>query len=383
MNSITSAPLRPGRFSSDAEQSYTLPGSYYWDPEIAARERKDVFFKSWLLVGYSHDIPGAGGYLATKLLDQPVFVARGKDGRVRGFYNVCRHRGHLLLDGCGHTTRIRCPFHAWTYDLHGRLVVAPNAANIPGFEMDEFKLAEIRTEEVGRMIFVNLDPEARPFNEVYPGLIGEFQSMVPSFDSLVWTRRDTYEIKANWKSVFDGLECYHCPYLHPGSMGGPDDRMEASFESTDFEYHARHIIRGNSDVMDTGRAEKFGVASNAALKDLNMWYVWPNILFMAHPGPSNFKVAHVWPTGPESCVRHIDQFTLTNPPAEFDLKQMANHKITFQQDIDAMEKVQQGVRALGYTPGRLMVDRERSWKSEHATHHFQNMVWKALNGTNY
>jgi carnitine monooxygenase subunit len=378
----TQAPLIRGMFNSDPERSYTLPGNYYWSPDIALRERELVFYRSWLLVGFTHDLKLPGSYFTTKLFDQPILVVRGKDDRLRAFYNVCKHRGHLLLEGKGKALRIRCPFHAWTYDLTGQLVAAPNAENVPDFDFAEFQLSEIRVEEVARMVFVNLDPDAKSFAETYPGLATEFRETVPGFDDLVWVRQDRYDIKANWKAVFDGLECYHCPYIHPGSMGSKNDRALPSFESTDFEFHARHIIRGNPEIIDSGRGEAFGIAPNAALRDLHMWYVWPNILFMAHPGASNFKVAHAWPTSPETTVRFIDQFTLNDPPSDHDLKQMAKHKGVFQQDIDAMERVQQGVHARNYAPGRLMVDRERSWKSEHATHHFQNLVWRALNGPN-
>jgi len=379
MDSIAELPLRKGKFNPNPELSYTLPANYYFDPDVMRAEGENIFMRSWLIAGFSHDLPEPGDYRTSMIANQPVLIVRGKDSKIRAFYNVCRHRGHLLLKGCGHTGGIRCPFHSWAYDLTGRLIAAPNSECVPGFDKSDFHLAEIRVEEVARMIFINFDEDAKPFEEVYPGLVQEFRDMVPGFDRVIWTRRDEYTIKANWKSVFDGLECYHCPYLHPGSMGGPNDRMQMSFESTDFEFFARHIIRGNPEVMDTAKGEAFGVGSDADLKDLNMWYVWPNILFMAHPGPANFKVAHVWPTGPETCVRYIDQFTLTNPPSEHDLAQMAKHKITFEEDLGAMESVQIGLHAKGYSSGRLMVDRERSWKSEHATHHFQNLVWSALN----
>lgn len=383
MDRIAEMPLSKGKFNSNAELSYTLPAHYYFDPDIMRLESENIWMHSWLIAGYTHDLPEPGSYRTSMIAGQPVLIVRGKDLKIRAFYNVCRHRGHLLLDGCGHAGGIRCRFHSWAYDLTGRLIAAPNSEAVPGFDKSEFHLAEIRVEEVaGRMIFVNFDEDAKSFDEVYPGLVADIIALAPKFDRLIWTRRDEYTIKANWKSTFDGLECYHCPYLHPGSMGGPNDRMQPSFESTDFEYYARHIIRGNPDIMDTSKAAQFGVTTGADLKDLNMWYVWPNILFMAHPGPANFKVAHIWPTGPESSVRYIDQFTLTDPPSEYDLRQMANHKITFLEDVGAMESVQIGLHARGYTSGRLMVDRERSWKSEHATHHFQNLVWEALNPSN-
>src|SRR5262245_4869571 len=142
MDTITAPPLRQGRFNPDPERSYALPGNYYFDHEIARRERDAIFLKSWLVVGFSHDLKEPGAYIATEIFDQPIFVVRGKDGVARGFYNVCRHRGHLLLKGRGQVGGVRCPFHSWNYDLTGRLVAAPNAAAVPGFDKTEFRLNE-------------------------------------------------------------------------------------------------------------------------------------------------------------------------------------------------------------------------------------------------
>ena len=104
---------------------------------------------------------------------------------------------------------------------------------------------------------------------------------------------------------------------------------------------------------------------------------------MAHPGRRNFKVAQAWPLGPEKTLRLVEQFTKTDPPSDDDVAQMARHRRVFEQDVAAMHDVQIGLHARGYTAGRLMVDKERSWRSEHGTHHFDNLVWVALNGRNY
>ncbi len=84
------------KFNPDPELSYTLPGYYYWDPAIHEKEREEIWFKSWILAGYLHDLKDPGDYVTREILDQEVFVLRGKDGELRAFYNVCMHGRHEL-----------------------------------------------------------------------------------------------------------------------------------------------------------------------------------------------------------------------------------------------------------------------------------------------
>ena len=105
----------------DPARSLTLPSHLYTSPEIFAREREAIFFKSWHLAGHVSDLPESGSYITASINDQGVFICRGKDGMLRGFYNVCAHRAHELLTGTGRARVITCPYHAWSYHLTGEL----------------------------------------------------------------------------------------------------------------------------------------------------------------------------------------------------------------------------------------------------------------------
>ena len=373
------------RFHPDEAQSYTLPAHYYYDPAIGEREREEIWFKSWLPVGYLSDLANPGDYITAKILDQLVFVIRGKDQTLRAYYNVCMHRGHVLLEGKGNRRMITCPFHAWTYDLDGSLKAAGNAENVADFDHADFSLAAVRVEQFLNMVFVNLDPDAATLDSQAGDLAAMVRSVLPNLDDLNRVRRDIYEINGNWKLYGDMLECYHCPVLHPQIMGEEDSYLKMSWETEEHGIWSVDIIEGQDELLERmHKVLPFDVGPESMVKDVHIWFLWPSLLLMAHQGPANFKLAQVWPTGSESMIRTIDHFVLNNPPSAHEFAQMDNYVSTsVPQDRDAIEKQQVGLRALGYTEGRLMVDADHTWRSEHGVHFFDDMVWRAINGENY
>ena len=373
------------RFHPVAEHSYTLPAHYYYDPAIAAREREEIWFKSWLLAGYLADLEKPGDYITTRILDQPVFVIRGRDMGLRAYYNVCMHRGHLLLEGKGNARMVTCPFHAWTYDDRGALRAAGNAENVAGFDMADFALAPVRVEPFLHMVFVNLDLDAPSLASQAGGLADMVGGVLPNLHELKHVRRDTYELRANWKLMGDQLECYHCPVIHPQVMGGEDSYLDFSFDSQEHGIWSVDISWGSDEVIEKIRKIlPFDIGPDSMVRDVYIWFLWPNLIVMTHHGPPNFKVAHIMPTAVDNMIRHIDHFVLHDPPTAYELAQMDNHMNTaVPQDRESIEKQMVGIRSRGYSQGRLMVDAEHSWRSEHGVHFFDDMVWRALHGDDY
>ena len=108
----------------------TLPGRYFFEPGIFAREQDQIFGQMWTCVGRADAIPAPGDFRTVDLGGENVIVVRGRDGVIRAFLNVCRHRGaRLCTEPCGSAGHvIQCPYHAWSYGLDGRLIGAPNIA---------------------------------------------------------------------------------------------------------------------------------------------------------------------------------------------------------------------------------------------------------------
>ncbi|HCU73275.1 MAG TPA: aromatic ring-hydroxylating dioxygenase subunit alpha, partial [Chloroflexi bacterium] len=201
------------KFGPDAATSATLPAHYYYDPDIYEREKQEIFYKTWQFVGYLRDLQQPGDYITAEIIDQKILVTRGKDDVLRAFYNVCMHRGHVLAEGRGNKSIFTCPFHAWSYDATGELKAAGNAENIAGFKLDDFSLSEVQIETFGGMVYVNLDPSSPSLHSIAGGLEKEFETIVPRFNELTYTRTDVFDMNCNWKFVFDQMECYHCPHI--------------------------------------------------------------------------------------------------------------------------------------------------------------------------
>ena len=140
----------------------TTPYSWYVDPAVLAAERERIFRRSWQYAGHTGELDGPGSLFPTQVGGLPVVVVLDKDGELRGYLNICRHRGTVLVDEPQKRGTIQCPYHAWTYGLDGSLRGAPRSKDEPGFDKDELGLAPVSVDTWGPFVFVNPDPDAGP-----------------------------------------------------------------------------------------------------------------------------------------------------------------------------------------------------------------------------
>jgi choline monooxygenase len=204
-------------FQVEAEiaRAWTLPTELYRDASIFAAEKEKIFSRTWQVVGNGSQVANPTDYFTTELIGEPLLIVRGSDGKLRGFYNVCRHRAGPPAEGCGSRKLFRCGYHGWTYGLDGALLSATEIEGVEGFRPEEFALKPVRTEEWFNLVFVNLDPEARPLRES----LGELPMQAEKFPfaQMKLFERRTYDMKCNWKTYVDNyLEGYHLPSVHPG-----------------------------------------------------------------------------------------------------------------------------------------------------------------------
>ncbi len=139
---------------SFAAGAKTLAQEYFVSPEIFAQEQEKIFSKHWVLVGHQSELAEVGDYFLAEVASESLIIVRDKGADVRGFYNVCRHRGtRLREDRSGHLSAIQCPYHAWTYALDGRLIGAPHMDDVPGFDKADYSLhpAEAAFSETDRL----------------------------------------------------------------------------------------------------------------------------------------------------------------------------------------------------------------------------------------
>jgi carnitine monooxygenase subunit len=360
-----------GKFSVDPEVSYTVPSHYYSDHAIYEREKQNIFYKSWNFGCHVSQVAEPGAFTTCMVVDQNIVIMRGHDGTLRAFYNVCAHRAHELVTGCGKTNIITCPYHAWTYHTDGKLRSAIGQKRVDKFESEEFALKQVRLEELAGFVFVNLDADAAPLATQIGSLVGDIESYCSIVPKLKFSHRLTYDIKANWKNVVDNfLECYHCSVAHPAFVDLVDIK----------NYHTKTYGIYSSHISPPGRADnKAYQVPEGQEGNFAAWWLWPNVTFNVFPGPSNISTLHIMPTGPETTREHFDFYFLDNTPSEAEAQAIKYVDEVLQpEDIGLVESVQRGLHSKGYHQGRFMVDRERSYNSEHGLHHFHSLVLKSL-----
>lgn len=201
----------------------TLAGDRYTDPAVFAREQEKIFETSWFCALRADDVAEPGAFRTVPLGRESVIVVRHRDGAPRAFLNVCRHRGaRLCTDESGVLRRnLRCSYHAWTYDLDGRLVAAPNLAKMPDIDRQERGLIPVHLREWLGYVWLCLADRPPSFEDTVvaevTGRLGDHQAVERyGVQDLVVGRRIVYDVAANWKLVVENfMECYHCAAIHP------------------------------------------------------------------------------------------------------------------------------------------------------------------------
>ena len=247
---MSSDPFAAGHFAKvrlppkDAEP---LPHWAYTSAAWFERERERIFARSWNFLGHVSRLPNAGDYLTVDIAGIPLIVVKGQDQTIRAFFNSCRHRGTKLLRGDGNTRLIRCPYHAWAYDLAGALVATPLVEDDIADRRGELSLHAVRLEILDGFMFVAFDASLPPVAEVMGSLSTEWSGYDPA--NLVCTRRRTWEVNANWKLWYENYnDSLHVPFVHPGTLAKQKvtGRQRASQVETDGSYIAHFTMHAGS-----------------------------------------------------------------------------------------------------------------------------------------
>ncbi len=357
-------------YDRDASRSLSLRKEAYVEPVWHNADLDAIIAKSWQWVCHGEKLRDAGSYITIDIAGQPIAVVRDRDGVLRAFYNVCKHRAHELLSGEGNITRIMCPYHAWVYKLDGQLARAPYTENLEGFDLRDICLDQVQAEEFCGFVFVNLDPKAKPLREASGNLETEIRHWAPEIESLTFGHRLTYDIKSNWKNVVDNfLECYHCPTAHKDFCDLVD--MD-TYKVTTHGIYSSHMAEAGK-----GANTAYNV-SNATVRTHAVWWLWPNTCLMRYPGRSSMIVMNVIPVGPDRTFETYDFFLETPEPDEMELDAIRYIDDVLQvEDVGLVESVQRGMSTPAFTQGRIVNDPDGSGKSEHAVHHFHGLVLDA------
>ncbi|WP_366555875.1 aromatic ring-hydroxylating oxygenase subunit alpha [Aquibaculum sediminis] len=180
-----------------------LPAHFYVDPGVHDAERQAIFRRTWQLLGPESQVAAPGDYLAVELAGWHLFVLRGRDGVLRGFHNLCRHRGaRLLAEGQGRCSLLRCPYHNWVYDQEGRLQKAPWFGEHPDFRLEDWPLKPVSVASWRGLLFLAIAPE-QELVEQLGDLPEELADHPLESFTAVATRR--FVMAANWKTYTDNF----------------------------------------------------------------------------------------------------------------------------------------------------------------------------------
>jgi len=357
-------------YDDTAKRSRSINTACYLDDKYLRIEREQIFERSWQFLCHEEKLREPGSYVTASIEGQSIVAVRNDARQLKAFYNVCKHRGHELLFGDGNIRRITCPYHAWTYDLDGRLRRAPRSEHLENFSAGEICLHPVQVEVFCHLVFVNLDPRAPPLAAQSGRLGDEIMAYAPDLGRLTFSTRLTYRVRANWKAVVDNfLECYHCPVAHKGFSSMID--MD-SYRVATHGIYSSHMAKARAGDNDAYNID------DATVTDHAVWFLWPNVTLMRYPGRGNFMVWRFYPIDAQQTYEEFDFFFESAQPEDSEREAIRFIDEVLQpEDIGLVESVQRGMATPAFESGRYMVDADGSGMSEHAVHHFHGLVLQA------
>ncbi len=363
------------------ECAHTLASNFYTDPAILEIEKTRIFLRTWQLVGtLGHQCGEVNGgkrtiadpesFFTTEVAGEPVIVVRDKQGVLRAFSNVCRHRAGPIALGSGCKNVLRCQYHGWTYTLDGRLIGTPDVEGVEFFDRSTMGMVPLRLETWEQFIFVNFDLQAEPL-AAYLGKIPE-QAHGFQFAGLQLAERRDYTINCNWKVYVDNyLEGYHIPIAHPGLMREID---YAQYRIDTYRYYSQQFAPIRATKTDD-TAQRFYPPGSGPKQAAYFW-IFPNLMINIYP--DNISTNLIVPLSHDKTLTIFEWFFLVAQDAT--VQERIQRAIAFsdevqQEDIGLCENVQRGLRSSTYNRGRYSV------KRENGVHHFHMLLGEFLGRT--
>ena len=380
---------------SQIESAFTLAAHFYTDPAVLVLEKSRIFHRTWQLVGTlaqpcgqstsgaSLTIADPETFFTADVIGEPVVIVRDKQGTLRAFSNVCRHRAGPIAQGCGSRNVLRCAYHGWTYTLDGRLIGTPDIDGVEFFDRSTMGMVPLRCETWEQFIFVNFDPHAEPLS-AFLGKIPE-QARGVHFSGLRLAERRDYLIDCNWKVYVDNyLEGYHIPIAHPGLMREID---YSQYCTETFRYYSQQFapIRGVRPGDNATRTYAPNAPNSATPSEALYFWVFPNLMLNIYP--DNISTNLIVPLSHDKTLTIFEWFVhpessdgsgfAASSSSDSPLSDRIQRAIAFsdevqQEDIALCQAVQRGLQSSTYDRGRY------SPKRENGVHHFHLLLSEFL-----
>jgi choline monooxygenase len=368
------------------ESAQTLASTFYTDPSILEAEKARIFRRTWQLVGTLNTACGesdeAGkqnarrrtiadpeSFFTVDVMGEPVVIVCDKQGTLRAFSNVCRHRAGPIAQGSGCKNVLRCGYHGWTYTLDGRLIGTPDVEGVEFFDRSTMGMVPLRLEIWEQLIFVNFDPNAEPLS-AYLGKIPE-QARSFRFAGLESVERRDYIIDCNWKVYVDNyLEGYHIPIAHPGLMREID---YAHYRTDTYRYYSQQFAPIRAMKPDDAVERERVYAPGTGLQEAFYFWIFPNLMLNIYP--DNLSTNLIVPLAHDKTLTIFEWFF--HDAQSEQIRERIKRAVAFsdevqQEDIELCRSVQRGLNSSTYDRGRYSV------KRENGVHHFHMLLSEFL-----
>lgn len=357
-------PVVLSRVRGPVEAACGLPNAFYTAPALFEEEKRRLFFSSWASVGFAKDVPEKGDAKPVDFLGVPLFLLRGKDGSVRVFQNVCRHRGmRLVQQQTRYKSVIPCPYHAWCYGLDGGLRSTPhvggqNCHRHDAVHREELGLFEVPATVWMDVVFVNLDGTAPPFEVAHEKLIARWAEFAerPLFHGGAESSF-SLELQTNWKlAVENYCESYHLPWVHPGlnSYSKLEDHYHI-VEADEFAGQGSRVYNPQIGA-NAARFANFPALSKAWDRAAEYVALFPNTLLGVHRDHT-FAI-RIEPRGVDRSLEQVEIYYADAQSAEPDMAELRATnaemwKQVFVEDVGVVEGMQQGRSAPAFDGGKF------------------------------
>lgn len=329
-----------------------LPGYYYTDTEVFTRELRTLWCSTWQFVGRVEDLLNPGDYLTCIIGEEPIFVIRTPEGRLKAMHNVCPHRGARLLDGQGNCNLVRCPYHAWTYDLEGKLLGVAQPKLFPDLDKSAIHLLPARVDTWGGFIFVNPDPQGESLIDYLAGFPAYLQQYDQSWEELRQVTRWSYCEQINWKFIVENYaEDYHFSTAHPQSLSMFDFQ---SIRTTPTGRHSQIYVPYVDQPPESSLKYQWEAQGGSY-----QGYIFPNI--MINTAKDHVSVFRLVPLNPVSTCIEVLIYQTPAQTNEFPLDEAtfrSNFDRVMEEDFEVCRLLQAGVNSRAYQVSQLAQERE-------------------------
>lgn len=343
--------------SAPLAEAFTIPAPWYVDTRIAELEKQTVFGETWQMIGRTDQVEKPGQFVTAEVAGEPIVAVTGNDGKLRAFFNVCRHHAAAVAtEQCGQAQLLHCPYHGWNYGLDGSLKGMPEFDGVKNFNRDQNGLVPVKVDTWEKFVFVSLDPQAAPLEDFLARLVKRTAPL--GLSKLHYFDRRVYDIHCNWKVFVDNYldGGYHVPHLHKG-LNSVLDYKQYTIENED-----RYCLQSSPMVASDEDA-----ATASTRKGDRAWYFWqyPNLMINCYEGYMDTNL--VLPLDVDHCRVIFDFYfaDVSETRRKYNQESVAVGARVQDEDLGICEAVQRGLKSRAYRAGRLSVRREAG---EHLFH---------------